>query len=71
MDIARLESMLRLCAATAEMPGWNDALAAITETVQRGAEKLSDDELWMVAAGVKEPRLKPDKGVSLTPFEDK
>ena len=42
----KVEKMLRQCADTAEMPGWNDALTVMTESVQKKAEALSDDELF-------------------------
>lgn len=58
----KVEKMLRQCADTAEMPGWDDALAVVTETVQKKAEALSDDELFSVAAGVK-PKIEPSRRV--------
>lgn len=58
----KVEKMLRQCADTAEMPGWDDALTVMTESVQKKAEALSDDELFSVAAGVK-PKIEPSRRV--------
>lgn len=58
----KVEKMLRQCADTAEMPGWNDALTVMTESVQKKAEALSDDELFSVAAGTR-PKIEPSTRV--------
>ncbi len=58
----KVEKMLRQCADTAEMPGWNDALTVMTESVQKKAAALSDDELFSVAAGAK-PKIEPSRRV--------
>lgn len=58
----KVEKMLRQCADTAEMPGWNDALTVMTESVQKKAEALSDDELFSVAAGAR-PKTEPSRRV--------
>ena len=58
----KVEKMLRQCADTAEMPGWNDALTVMTESVQKKAAALSDDELFSVAAGAK-PKKEPSRRV--------
>lgn len=58
----KVEKMLRQCADTAEMPGWNDALTVMTESVQKKAEALSDDELFSVAAGAR-PKIEPSRRV--------
>lgn len=71
VDRTKLEKMLRLCADTAEMPDWSDALAMLTESARENAEKLSDDELWKVAAGVRPPKLDPDKPVQIDPTSKK
>ena len=62
----KVEKMLRQCADTAEMPGWNDALTVMTESVQKKAEALSDDELFSVAAGTR-PKIEPSIGSILRP----
>ena len=58
----KVEKMLRQCADTAEMPGWNDALTVMTESVQKKAAALSDDELFSVAAGAR-PKIEPSRRV--------
>lgn len=58
----KVEKMLRQCADTAEMPGWNDALTVMTESVQKKAEALSDDELFSVAAGTR-LKIEPSRRV--------
>lgn len=58
----KVEKMLRQCADTAEMPGWNDALTVMTESVQKKAEALSDDELFSVAAGAR-PKIELSRRV--------
>ena len=68
----KVEKMLRQCADTAEMPGWNDALTVMTESVQKKAEALSDDELFSVAAGAR-PKIgqvstKKARGSLCAPF---
>jgi len=48
------ERILRLCADTMKMPGWNDALSMMTDKLSANA--LSDELLDNVAGG----RLHPD-----------
>ena len=43
------EKLLRLCADTMKMPGWNDALSMMTE--KNAAFALSDELLENVAGG--------------------
>ena len=46
------EKLLRLCADTAKMPGWKDALSMMTD--KNTAYALSDELLENVAGGVKD-----------------
>ena len=47
--ISKAEKLLRICADTTKMPGWNDALSMMTE--KDAAFALSDELLENVAGG--------------------
>ena len=49
MFMTNAEKLLRLCADTMKMPGWNDALSLMTE--KNAAFALSDELLENVAGG--------------------
>ena len=49
MLMTNAEKLLRLCADTMKMPGWNDALSMMTE--KNAAFALSDELLENVAGG--------------------
>ena len=49
MLMTNAEKLLRLCADTMKMPGWNDALSMMTEN--NAAFALSDELLENVAGG--------------------
>ena len=53
--MSKTERLLRLCADSMKMSGWNDALEMITDSVtdKCTSKMLTDDELAMVAGGVK------------------
>ena len=53
--MSKTERLLRLCADSMKMSGWNDALEMMTDSVtdKCTSKMLTDDELAMVAGGVK------------------
>ena len=53
--MSKTERLLRLCADSMKLSGWNDALEMITDSVtdKCTSKMLTDDELAMVAGGVK------------------
>ena len=53
--MSKTERLLRLCADSMKMSGWNDSLEMITDSVMDKctSKMLTDDELAMVAGGVK------------------
>lgn len=56
--MSKSERILRLCADTMKMPGWNDALSVMTDKLSANA--LSDDLLADVAGGSTKPNI-PDR----------
>lgn len=53
MPVNKTEKLLQLCADTVKMPGWNDSLERMTDSVLNKclSNLLSDDEFEMVAGG--------------------
>ena len=60
--MSKTERLLRLCADSMKMSGWNDALEMMTDSVtdKCTSKMLTDDELAMVAGGVS-PDIKTEE----------
>lgn len=63
-NMSKTERILRLCADTMKMPGWNDALSMMTDKLS--ANELSDELLGDVAGGTSKPKTPDNSCLSFT-----